>query len=269
MRCTPASVRSGRFDRSRSDQCECLGWWQPQICTVSWRSRQHIESVLTGRLNPRGNCRNRMPQIRTNGDRTRRSLLQMEVRHVCTSRGFQDGWSWCRKCEGLYFGGNPTNGRCPAGGAHTNVGSGLYRLVLIGEGQVNWRWCRKCEGLFFFGSVNFGRCPAEPFTTRSAARITSWNRTRNSSRSANRQAGGGAASARGCSSGRISRMDAAHRGRARSETEWRLQPVAPLATQLQDASKLPGRAALRDAVRHLDPRARRTAPGRARGCRTT
>ena len=73
---------------------------------------------------------------------------------------FQDGWFWCRKCEGLYFAFNPTQGRCPAGGAHTNSGSGAYRLVLIGEGQVNWRWCRKCEGLFFFGSVNFGRCPA-------------------------------------------------------------------------------------------------------------
>jgi hypothetical protein len=73
---------------------------------------------------------------------------------------FQDGWSWCRKCEGLYFSGNPTKGRCPAGGAHSNLGSGLYRLVLVGPGQENWRWCHKCEGLFFFGSVNFGRCPA-------------------------------------------------------------------------------------------------------------
>ena len=45
--------------------------------------------------------------------------------------------------------------------AHTPTwGSGLYRLVLIGAGQVKWRCCRKCEGLFFFGSVNFGRCPA-------------------------------------------------------------------------------------------------------------
>ena len=73
---------------------------------------------------------------------------------------FEDGWFWCRKCEGLYFGLNPTKGRCPVGGAHSNVGSGHYRLSHVGNGQLNWRRCQKCEGLFFFGSVNFGRCPA-------------------------------------------------------------------------------------------------------------
>jgi hypothetical protein len=83
---------------------------------------------------------------------------------------FQDGWFWCRKCEGLHFGGNSTKGRCPAGGAHSNVGSGLYRLMFVGAGQMNWRRCRKCEGLFFFGSLDFGRCPAgavhDPFGSR-------------------------------------------------------------------------------------------------------
>ena len=57
--------------------------------------------------------------------------------------GFQDGWSWCRKCEGLFFRNNPTKGRCPAGGAHTTLGSGQYSLDLIGKGQVNWRHCHK------------------------------------------------------------------------------------------------------------------------------
>jgi hypothetical protein len=83
---------------------------------------------------------------------------------------FQDGWSWCRKCEGLFFSGNPTKGRCAAGGTHDHSESGLYRLMSVGEGQVNWRWCKKCEGLFFFGSANFGRCPAgtvhDPFDSR-------------------------------------------------------------------------------------------------------
>lgn len=42
----------------------------------------------------------------------------------------QDNWRWCSKCEGLFFGGNPTHGKCPADGQpHTLQGSGNYRLV--------------------------------------------------------------------------------------------------------------------------------------------
>jgi Zn finger protein HypA/HybF involved in hydrogenase expression len=81
---------------------------------------------------------------------------------------FQDNWAWCRKCQGLFFNGNPTS-RCPAGGAHSGSLSGAYRLLFVGSGQENWRWCQKCQGLFFFGSVNFGRCPAgtvhDPFNS--------------------------------------------------------------------------------------------------------
>jgi hypothetical protein len=42
---------------------------------------------------------------------------------------FQDGWSWCRKCEGLFFGLNLTNGRCPSGGPHDPKLSGDYNLL--------------------------------------------------------------------------------------------------------------------------------------------
>lgn len=82
---------------------------------------------------------------------------------------FEDNWFWCSRCEGLFFNGNQTKGRCPAGGSHGNFGSGLYRLLFVGSGQPNWRRCQRCEGLFFFGSVNFGRCPAagvhDPFAS--------------------------------------------------------------------------------------------------------
>jgi hypothetical protein len=42
---------------------------------------------------------------------------------------FQDGWSWCRKCEGLFFGLNLTNGGCPSGGPHDPKLSGDYNLL--------------------------------------------------------------------------------------------------------------------------------------------
>jgi len=77
--------------------------------------------------------------------------------------GDQDGWFWCYRCEGLYYGLNGTNGACPAGRAHSADGSGVYSLYkdnpYVG-GQVNWRWCRQCQGLWFAGNPTPGVCPA-------------------------------------------------------------------------------------------------------------
>lgn len=48
----------------------------------------------------------------------------------------QDNWRWCKKCEGLFFAGNPTQGKCPADGQpHSQEGSGDYRLLLIQQIQ--------------------------------------------------------------------------------------------------------------------------------------
>jgi hypothetical protein len=42
----------------------------------------------------------------------------------------QRDWRYCVKCFGLWFNGNPTNGVCPAGGAHDQGGvSGDYGLI--------------------------------------------------------------------------------------------------------------------------------------------
>ena len=42
----------------------------------------------------------------------------------------QRNWRWCNKCQGLWFAGNSVNptGKCPAGGGHTQGGSGDYAL---------------------------------------------------------------------------------------------------------------------------------------------
>jgi hypothetical protein len=42
----------------------------------------------------------------------------------------QDNWRWCRKCQGLAFGGAGAPGACPAGGSHDHTGSGNYSLRL-------------------------------------------------------------------------------------------------------------------------------------------
>ena len=78
-----------------------------------------------------------------------------------TQDDIQQNWRWCRKCEGLYFGGHSTRGKCPAGGEHEIEGSGEYGLYFApGPDQPNWRWCRKCEGLYFGGHSTRGKCSA-------------------------------------------------------------------------------------------------------------
>lgn len=42
----------------------------------------------------------------------------------------QANWRWCNKCQGLWFAGN-SGSKCPAGSAHSQVGSGNYRLVSV------------------------------------------------------------------------------------------------------------------------------------------
>jgi hypothetical protein len=76
----------------------------------------------------------------------------------------QGGWKWCAKCQGLWH-RDTDPGFCPAGGGHTDQGSGQYDLVLgdpANPGQHSWRWCKKCEGLWFSGNHSLGICPAGP-----------------------------------------------------------------------------------------------------------
>jgi hypothetical protein len=57
--------------------------------------------------------------------------LRQEVAALKTAiAAGQDNWRWCQKCEGLFFAGHGTHGKCPADGqAHSLQGSGNYRLV--------------------------------------------------------------------------------------------------------------------------------------------
>ena len=73
----------------------------------------------------------------------------------------QSNWRWCRKCQGLWFAGNPTAGTCPAGGGHDREGSRDYLLFRgqVQSSQGDWRWCRKCQGLWFNGNPSKGACP--------------------------------------------------------------------------------------------------------------
>ncbi|HEV2756785.1 MAG TPA: M36 family metallopeptidase [Actinomycetota bacterium] len=75
----------------------------------------------------------------------------------------QDGWRWCNKCQGMFYGPNINASDCPAGGAHAATGSGNYDIVVnwpAAPGQSGWRWCNKCQGMFYGPNINASDCPA-------------------------------------------------------------------------------------------------------------
>jgi hypothetical protein len=74
----------------------------------------------------------------------------------------QEKWRWCKKCQGLAYGGLGL-GPCPAGGKHNHMDSWNYSLMhdtSSAEGQSDWRWCKKCQGLAYGGGSSLGPCPA-------------------------------------------------------------------------------------------------------------
>jgi hypothetical protein len=80
-------------------------------------------------------------------------------------RGSQNGWRWCRKCQGMFW-GSP-NSVCPADSlVHDDSQSGHYAAVEGDRGgsriyQGDWRWCQKCHVMFFSGNRSQGNCPAD------------------------------------------------------------------------------------------------------------
>lgn len=73
----------------------------------------------------------------------------------------QDNWRWCHKCQGLFFNGHATKGKCPAGGAHDSAGSFDYMIQFwVAPGENKWRWCHKCERMYFSGGPSQGVCPS-------------------------------------------------------------------------------------------------------------
>jgi hypothetical protein len=83
--------------------------------------------------------------------------------------GEQPGWSWCHKCQALFYGIWQAYSHCPAdNGQHDNSQSLAYyvpygapsQLVILGQ-QADWAWCYKCQGLFYGPFQGYSRCPAD------------------------------------------------------------------------------------------------------------
>ncbi|MFI8522664.1 hypothetical protein ACIGEZ_33460, partial [Streptomyces sp. NPDC085481] len=75
----------------------------------------------------------------------------------------QNNWRFCQKCFAMYFWGYPTDGVCPAGGAHSAQGFNFilpYDVPETPTAQRNWRFCQKCFAMYFWGYPTDGVCPA-------------------------------------------------------------------------------------------------------------
>jgi hypothetical protein len=53
---------------------------------------------------------------------------QQEITEFTRPIAQQDNWRHCNKCFSLWWNGAPTNGKCPAGGAHNGGGSWNFYL---------------------------------------------------------------------------------------------------------------------------------------------
>jgi hypothetical protein len=77
----------------------------------------------------------------------------------------QSSWRWCRKCQGLTYGGGGGGlGACAAphgGGVHDFTASRDYSVALDPldfPGQSGWRFCAACSGLIFPGGNGPAQC---------------------------------------------------------------------------------------------------------------
>jgi len=74
--------------------------------------------------------------------------------------GWQEGWSFCTKCQLLWMGQN-SGSHCPAGGPHSHATQdgawehANFILRLSGSAvdapgqQTKWKWCHKCQSLWY------------------------------------------------------------------------------------------------------------------------
>ena len=83
----------------------------------------------------------------------------------------QDGWRWCRRCQGLAHSALG-NGVCFDEQGHDFSESSYYAVPVgdLTEGaQQGWRWCKRCQGLCTAASVTVLASTAAITTSQRAA----------------------------------------------------------------------------------------------------
>jgi hypothetical protein len=76
--------------------------------------------------------------------------------------GYQTQWTWCTRCQAVFYGPNQASSNCPAGGHHTSPLVGPYEIAVntSAPGQPGWAWCKNCQVLFYGPYQSSSRCSA-------------------------------------------------------------------------------------------------------------
>jgi hypothetical protein len=85
------------------------------------------------------------------------SGLVLATAEPALALGWQRGWRYCGKCNGLFYGGFGTFGLCAAGGQHTGSpdnGTSLDYMMIYGfpagtNRQTGWSFCIKCRNIAY------------------------------------------------------------------------------------------------------------------------
>jgi hypothetical protein len=76
----------------------------------------------------------------------------------------QNGWTFCFKCQGLFFADTSSRSICPKDKQpHDGSRSGPYSVEFSDStvpGQNHWKRCSRCQGLYFGGNNSPTFCPA-------------------------------------------------------------------------------------------------------------
>ncbi|WP_327003727.1 hypothetical protein OHA72_53130 [Dactylosporangium sp. NBC_01737] len=121
----------------------------PVLGQRNWRWCRRCQSLFFAGNTSSGAC-----PLGGGHDRTGSANYVMPAYNAPLPPQVQNGWRWCRRCQGLFFG--PFVGRCPLGGGHEAVGSSDYAMY-VNDGQsprmqVGWRSCGACQSMYFAGN---------------------------------------------------------------------------------------------------------------------
>ncbi len=112
---SPSYNYSVAYNVTSSDSTLQAGWWWCDKC----QGMTYLPKVSTSHC-PAGGTHD------TGGD----GSYKYGMNHNISVSGFQSGWWWCDKCQGMTYLPNVSTSHCPAGGTHDTGGDGSYKYVM-------------------------------------------------------------------------------------------------------------------------------------------
>jgi hypothetical protein len=94
-------------------------------------------------------------------DLSESAVYQFDYNGGARTYSSQPRWTWCSKCQGLWFGPDIDNSMCPAGPLNHTVGSTTsYEVATqsVSHFQSGWNYCPYCTSLYHGSGHPAGYC---------------------------------------------------------------------------------------------------------------